>query len=122
MPRATVNLDTVQKELETLEGGFVVLRPMSYGQILERQDMMMLMQMNMQEVGGDRSMDIKMMAKKAAYFDFAKCVADHNCENADGMKLDLTQPSAIDSLDPRIGQEIGKLIDELNQIDEKVKN
>jgi hypothetical protein len=46
-------------------------------------------------------------------------VVDHNLEDADGRKLDFRNLADFDNLDPRIGEEIGKLLDELNNFEDE---
>jgi len=38
MPKATISLDAQKHDLKSLKGGFVSLRPLPYGKILERRD------------------------------------------------------------------------------------
>lgn len=126
MPRATVSLDPEDKvELKTCPGGFVTLRRLSYGQKLERQQALTRTTM---EVSGQRRQrnrsqkaQIDMLQRGATYYDYKNCVIDHNLEDDDGRKLDLTNPYDVDKLDPRVGEEISTKIDELNNFEEELE-
>lgn len=126
MPRATVNLAATDRiELKTLppsgdeEGGYVVLRRLTYGQKIQRQQM--AMEVSMQAQGGrssDPVMDMKMTQDKVACFDFGNCVVDHNLDDDSGRRLNFKQPHDVFMLDPRVGEEIAMHIDRMNNLDE----
>lgn len=124
MPRATVTTDTVRHELKSCEGAFVVLKPMAYGTKLGRQQDAMKMVMK-QESGPRRrgqtpssETEIQMLQRAATLIDFRACIVDHNLTkegpNGEDVRMDLSNPTDLESLNPRIGEEISKLIDELN--------
>ena len=120
MPRATVDTTaTVKKELTTLPEGFVELRKLPYGAKLQRSSEAMKMSMSM--AGGrrrkDTKADVEMVQHASTLFDFKHCIVDHNLEDETGRKLNLHDPADINSLDPRIGEEISELIDELNNFE-----
>jgi hypothetical protein len=68
--------------------------------------------------------EISMLQKAATQIDFQHCIVDHNLEDENERKLDFRSFSDIDSLDPRIGEEISSLIDEMNNFasEEEVGN
>lgn len=124
MPRATVNLDAEDPvKLKSCPGGVVTLRRMSYGAKMERQERSMQMSIEMdRRRGGRRSnnnakTDIAVLQTAATAFDFKMCVVEHNLEDENGRKLNLSDPNDIAKLDPRIGDEIAQLIDELNNFE-----
>ncbi len=123
MPMATVDVESTQRfDLKTCPEGFVVLRRMSYGQILQRRMFTKL------EIGGDSKNrgdfrgELAMANAKITEFEYAKCVVDHNLEDASGRKLDLTKVSDFNMLDPRIGQEIESYITEMNNFEAEEEN
>jgi hypothetical protein len=117
MPRATINpADTQRHELKTLEGGYVVLRRMSYGKFLDRQSDAMMMKVT-GDAAGDREMDLRMMGRQTALLEFKECVVEHNLEDENGNVLDFSKPGTLDILDPRIGQEIGEYLNALNSFE-----
>lgn len=133
MPRATVTTDTVRYELKTSSGDpndpfFVVLKPMSYGTKLGRSDQ--AMKMTLKNESGPRKRgqattsetEISMLQKAATQIDFQNCIVDHNLEDETGRKLDFRSFSDIDNLDPKIGEEISSLIDELNNFAPATEN
>jgi hypothetical protein len=124
MPRATNNIEDLDHhDLTTCPGGFVKLRKMSYGQYLKRQGMAMEMRMEMASKGKAGSVDIDLAQAKVTEFEFGICVAEHNLEDNEGRTLDFRRPVDVNILDPRIGQEIGDLINAANTYDtEQVGN
>jgi hypothetical protein len=120
MPRATVTTDTQHHDLKTCPEGYVVLKPMAYGIKLSRQSE--AMKMSIKSESGPRKRgqtqnsetEIHMLQKAATQIDFQNCIVDHNLEDEGGRKLDFRIFSDIDNLDPRIGEEISTLIDEMN--------
>lgn len=120
MPRATVTTDTVRHELKSCPGAFVVLRPMAYGVKLGRSQE--AMKMTLKSESGPRrrgqsassETEIQMLQKAATLIDFRACVVDHNLDDENDQRLDLSNPNHFEKLDPRVGEEISKLIDELN--------
>lgn len=118
MVRATTSLDTVRHDLETVEGGWVELRPMTYGQFLKRQDMAMKMGVSGDAFKGKlEKLDIDMIQEAVTRYEFQVCVADHNLEDENGRKLSLSSAGDFERLDPRIGQEIEQLIADMTQWD-----
>jgi hypothetical protein len=124
MPRATVNTeDTIRKDLKTAPpDGFVVLKRMSFGEVVQRRTMTKLSV----EAGGGKSKDFRgelaMASEQVTRFEFAHSVVDHNLEDHTGRKLNLAAPVDFATLDPRIGQEIEELISELNGLDEDAED
>lgn len=114
MPNATVQIDTTEhKDLKSLPGGFVVLRRLSYGQMVQRRAMMKLTI----EAGGaskDLRGEMAMASEAITMFEFQHAIVDHNLEDASGRKLNLGAPVDFASLDPRVGTEIEELIQKMN--------
>ncbi len=129
MPRATTDTTATERfPLKSLpeqngeEAGWVELRKLTYGQILERRDMGA--KMAIEGVGNrssSREEDMKVITeiiqKKVTEFEFKSCVVDHNLDDAAGKHLNFSDPRNVWALDPQVGQEIGRLIDEQNQWD-----
>jgi hypothetical protein len=113
MPRATISDDIVHKELKTCPGGYVKLRRMTYGDWLRRNDMAMALEIDQKSKKGD----VSMQGADVANFEFAKCVVEHNLEDADGRLLNFNRGQDVQRLDPKIGNEIGSYIDELHNFD-----
>ena len=123
MPKATVNTDTERYDLQTVEGGFVQLRRMSYGQKQQRQDIAMRLAIESTGKGSKKTERglVEMSAEAIAQFEFNACVVDHNlyADDAESIKLNLSRREDIARLDPRIGEEISTLIDKLNNFEQE---
>jgi hypothetical protein len=119
MPRATAQVaETTRHELKTCPGGFVELRRMTYGQVVERRA---LMKLSVTAKKGQKDLAGEMAMANAAItqYEFRHCIVDHNLEDDNGQKLNLSSSVGFSSLDPRIGQEIEKRIGEMNNFEEE---
>lgn len=119
MPVATVNLEPeAPKPLKTAPpDGYVTLRRMSYGQKLDRMKHVGKLSVDMRGRGKGTKGEMEMLQKASTIYDFRACIVDHNLTDPSGRKLNLSNERDIDSLDPRVGEEIGTLIDELNNFE-----
>jgi hypothetical protein len=118
MPIAIANVqDTQRFDLKSVAEGYIVLKRMTYGQIVQRRAMTKL---SIDTSG--RSKDIKgelaMASREVTQFEFKNCIVEHNLEKADGDKLNLGSPVDFEMLDPRVGQEIEKRISEMNNFED----
>lgn len=115
MPKATVTRDSARYDLKSLPGAFVKLVPLSYGQVLARREMATKLSAAM----GSDDLDIDLIQQKTREFDFEHCVEDHNLYHDEGEteKMDFKNPMTLVDLDPKVGQEIEELIDNLNNLD-----
>src|SRR5690606_37547980 len=96
MPRATVDLtEVVRRDLKTLPGGFVELRKLSYGQTLQRQSLLTLRMIRDAETKTSDTVksEINMANLEVTSFDFTHCIVDHNLEDENGKKLNLSSPA-----------------------------
>lgn len=136
MPRATIDIEeTFRYDLKTLPssngdmGGFVVLRRLSYHQMMQRRDIAAKIGWeerrttgrNSRKVGGEDTIRAMMEVMNVATmeYEFKHSIVTHNLEDNNGNLLDFSHPETFRNLDPKIGAEIGKYIDDLNQeIDE----
>jgi len=121
MPVATVNPDISQQkyELKTCEGGFVVLRQLSYGEQIKKQQMAAKMTFEGQGRGFSGG-EFEFFQRKVTEFEFATCIVEHNLEDTDGKELSFSSTNTLDKLDPRIGSEIAHYISEMNDFQEEV--
>lgn len=118
MPVAVRNTSTERHELKSLPGAFVVLRKLSYGQIIERRTMMKL---SLQMSGKKKDMqgEMAMANKRVNEFEFAHCVVEHNLEMTEGRLLNLGNPTEVAMLDPKVGQEIEGFINDMNNFEDE---
>lgn len=117
MPRATVSTDVERFDLKTLPEGFVELKRMTYGQLLERVEMGMKMAMQGKQGSKDVNMDLKLVQREVTAFEFGICIVSHNLEDADGTLLNFKVKGTFETLDPKVGSEVSKLIDDMNQFE-----
>jgi len=116
MPNATVSTEAVRKELKTLSGGFVMLKALPFGKLLERREKGSKMSMDQnKDKKQNQRVSFDLMQRWARGFDFANCIVDHNLEDGSGNKLNFSLQGTLDILDPKVGAEIEEYIDELNQ-------
>jgi hypothetical protein len=124
MPRATsTGTSTERYDLKTLppqegeEGGYVVLRRMTYGEFMKRRNMTGLRF----EQHGKQGMQgfLDMVNSKVTEYEMSICIVEHNLEDDNGNLLDFKKPQHIRQLDPRVGEEISTLIDKMNQFDDE---
>lgn len=120
MPIATVARTEEKFELKTLPGAFVVVRRMTYGEKLERQDDMI--QMSLKDK--DEGMAIGIMNKKMALKDFGNLIVEHNLTDENERQLNFRDAKDVVSLDPRIGEEVSRYIEKINSFEElpEIKN
>lgn len=126
MPRATVSQDTKRIELKSCPGGFVDLRTLTFHEMNTRSDIATRMYQE-QTTGGKnkkkREPDtvrgyFEIMNVAVTEYEFRNCIVSHNLEDENGELIDFTRPMQAWRLDPKIGQEINKAIDELNQLED----
>lgn len=114
MPRATVAFAPQRFDLKSCPGGFVVIKRMSYGLMLYRQQEALRNSMSGGDGNESPELVMQMLQKRVAEVEFAKCIVDHNLDDENDNRLDFSTPAALDKLDPSIGEEIAKYIEEVN--------
>lgn len=107
--------------------GFVVLKPLSYGQKMLRRGFLSKAKMETGAAGNraerrERSKqsfttELELMNSKVTLFEFANCIIDHNLTDINGEKLDFKNPSHVEMLKGGIGEEIDELINDLNNFE-----
>ena len=118
MVQAVANTAPTQYDLKSLPGGYVKLKKLPYGMMLTRRAMVskMTFEGDRKSKGMKGAMDLA--AKEVTYFEFANAIVEHNLEDGDRL-LNLANPADIEKLDPQAGQEIGTLIDKMNNLEEE---
>lgn len=118
MPRATVNVsDTERFDLRTCTGGFVELRKMNYGEMLKRRGMAGEMVYKSSATSRkEMEATLKLANAEVIKFEFRNCIVDHNLTDDNDVALDFRSVETLNKLDPKIGEEISKLIDDMNQL------
>jgi len=125
MPRATVTQDTTRIDLKTCPEGYVELRTLSFHEMNTRQDI--ATRMYQEQTAGKKKQKrteevvrgyFEIMNVAVTEYEFRNCIVSHNLEDENGDLIDFTRPMQAWRLDPKIGQEIDKAIEELNQLEE----
>ena len=107
----------------TDENGYVMLRPLPYGMKLSRRSKATRMMMRSQPATSrkqaqnqEQVFEVESHDEWAVAFDIAYCVGEHNLKGRDGKLLDFQTQThmKIKMLDPKVGTEIERLIDSLN--------
>ncbi len=115
MPIGTVAKTEERFDLKTLlPDGFVIIRRMTYGEKLARQDDIMQMRASME----DKTVQMSMLNKKAALSDFGNLILDHNITDENERKLNFKDAKDVFALDPRVGEEIAVYIDGINSFED----
>lgn len=124
MPVATIINAQDEFLLKTVEGGRVVIRRMSWGEKLKRQGMITGFKMDMGGKRDDMKAEIDIFQEAVSHWEFANLIVEHNLTDANDRPLNFKNISDQDSLDPRVGEEIQRYIDDLNAFEDKdeVKN
>jgi hypothetical protein len=126
MPVGTIDPSEVtRRELKSLEGAWVDVRPLPYGMVLQRRDKAskMYMEANPQKskkqaVAEMARFEIETMNEWATLFDYKYCIVDHNITDSQENKLDLGSPLVLKQLNPKLGTELDLIISELNDLEE----
>jgi hypothetical protein len=130
MPQGTINREEVFRyELKSLPamngdvGGYVVLRQLSYHQMMQRRDL--ITKVGWEERRGGRNTkrneeetikaiwEIMNVAEMEYVFKYS--IVEHNITDGNNALLDFTNPHSYRDLNPKVGEEISNLIDDLNK-------
>jgi hypothetical protein len=124
VPKVTTSpSETERVDLKSCAGAFVILRKMTFGE-LNKRDMLLT---TMKVMGGSRkkraSEDsifgiLEGANDKVAQFEFQCCVVDHNffVDDEEKVPFDVRNVMHVNSLDPKVGGEIKRKIEDMNGI------
>lgn len=118
-------MDTVRRDLRTCPpDGYVVLRQLSFDEMLERRDgaTKVLMERGVGGRNADAKMAVQIANKWSNHFSFPRCIVEHNLTDENGTLFDFSEKgiaATFKMLDPKVGAEIETLVDELNQEEEE---
>ena len=124
MPRATHDIGLTEEfNLESLEGGVVTLRQMTYGERVKVREM--TMQLSMQTTRGrqtnEATIDMEMTQMRVDEYEFSKSIVEHNLTDEADTPLNFKKSGVVASLAPQIGTEISLLIARFNNPEEDPK-
>lgn len=117
MPIAVVDDELHREELKSLEGAYVVIREMTYGERLQRTNLMGAMRI-LKDTKSDYAGELSMETQRMALWDFANLVVEHNLQDRDERALNFKLEADVKKLGSRIGEEVGALIDKWNSFDD----
>jgi hypothetical protein len=103
---------------DTEEGGFVVVRRMTYGEKMHRQSLMSGVKFrgdNKKEFEGE----LQMANRRVTEYEFAVCVIEHNLTDQSERLLNLKSSSDLALLDGQVGEEIGQLLNRVNLFEDE---
>jgi hypothetical protein len=120
MPVAVITQTSDKFDLKSLPGAYVVIKRMTYGQRLVRQQMALRMQMKGTGSKKDQIIDLEMMNRITSLWSFANLIDDHNLTDEAERKLNFQNPADVERLTAVVGEEIDKLIDKVNNFEDDV--
>jgi len=96
---------------------------MTYGEWQRRSDLVSRISIETANTRGRTSVRdlvqrVDTQSLEVAMFEFKACVVEHNLEDENGTTLQLGNRAHLEKLDPRIGREIGDLIDQMHSWDD----
>ena len=118
MPVAVAGDEVHKEELKSVEGGYVVIREMSYGERIQRSSLTGAMKV-LKDNKSDYAGEISMETQRLTLWDFANLVVEHNLEDTDGRTLNFKNEADVRKLSSRIGDEVGTLIDKWNSFSDE---
>ena len=122
MPRATHDIGLTEEfELDSLEGGVITLRQMTYGERVKVREMTMQLSMQASRGRDDATIEMEMTQMRVDEYEFGKSIVDHNLTDAEDSPLNFKKAGVVASLAPQIGTEISLLITRFNNPEEDPK-
>ena len=104
-----------QFDLESIGGGWVILRRLNHGDSNELSGLRVAFTIRGQgEEDGDASASARTTIKLSRHYSFSRMIVDHNLAK-NGKKYDFAKRRDVDDLDPVIGDEIANFIDQHNE-------
>jgi hypothetical protein len=116
MPVAVVKAETERFDLKSLPEGYIVVRVMTYGEKIQRTGMTGAMKL-LKDNKSDYVGELSMATENITLWDFANLITEHNLQDTDGRTLNFKDPRDVRNLGPKIGEEIGTYIDQLNNFE-----
>lgn len=134
MPLAVVMSKPERHDLKTCPGGYVMVRRMSFGEKMTRRGFNSKMDLEMTRGSRSAKSTVDLFNEQMEMYDFSHCIAEHNltklvnkntglpCDADDPdaveVPLDFTKPSDVKLLAGPIAEEIGTVMDKLNNFEE----
>ena len=113
MPKATINTTSTKHDLVSAPpDGFVELKRRSYGDSLERRDIMMTL--GIKGEGKDAESAMKLQNRAVTAFEWAKSITGWNLVDENDVQLDWHKANIFDIIDPFIATEITQAIADMH--------
>jgi hypothetical protein len=124
MPIAVIVNTTKRYDLLTLEGAYVVVRRMNYGETLRRNGMATKFYIDAAQGSKEFKGELDVQQESVTLWDFANLIVEHNLTDENEHPLNFKNIVDVKRLDGSVGQEIGQYIDEFNKFEEtaEIKN
>jgi hypothetical protein len=119
MPKATASKQGKRFDLKELPEGFVVLRKLSYGEMLARRNLGMGVSAPFKRDSDQMDLKLDLSQEEVRVYEFSHMIIEHNLEDEEGNHLAMNNRADIDRLDPKIALEIEGYINELNLPDDE---
>ncbi len=120
-----VSTEPEHVDLAAIDGAWVEIRQMPYGDVLKRQDKVMQMRIQMAERGQQAAstMDLQMANVETTAHDFKACITRHNIRNPRTGRAFQFQNLLDwrDILNPKLGREIDRHIRRINGFDDEAE-
>jgi len=102
----------VNYPLESIEGGWVLVRRFDHGERIDRLGKILVMSISDDdgESGEKTSGSATINHRAARLHDFAKAIVDHNLADRKGNKYNFKKPEHVFAIDGEIGDEIDDII------------
>lgn len=119
MPIVVVDDEGERKPLKTAPpDGYVILRGLTHGQKMARQQLNNKMVMKTRRGQKDIDTVLELFNEQTTLFDFAHCIIGHNLMDKDGREFNFKDPLDVKRLPGKVAEEISKLMDELNNFED----
>ena len=119
MPKATASKQGKRFDLKELPEGYVVLRKLSYGEMLARRNLGMGVSAPFRRDSDEIDLKMDLSQEEVRVYEFSHMIIEHNLEDEEGNHLNMNNRADIDRLDPKIALEIEAYINELNLPDDE---
>lgn len=117
MPVVVINTEACRFDLKSAPGCYVYIKEMSYGQRIHRSGLSGAMKV-LKDTKSDYAGEIAMETARITEWDFANLIGEHNLEVAEGVPYNFANLEHLKKLPSRVGDEIGKYIDEVNSFED----
>jgi hypothetical protein len=121
MPVAVVTDELHRFDLKSLEGAYIVVREMTYGEKIMRSGMSGAMKLLKDTKKSDYVGELSMETQKITLWDFSNLIVEHNLEDRDGRALNFKLEADVRKLSSKIGEEVGTRIDEVNNFEDIIE-